>query len=92
MEKYKWFNRSVTLKLEHLTEGETINPIEYVEKLQLFKKLGLTGTYIVDKTYTEHGKSGFHYYKLDTLIRYFSKFKTFDKLEIKFRNGNLSCG
>ena len=39
MEKYKWFNRSVTLELEHLTEGEIINSTEY-GKVATVQKVG----------------------------------------------------
>lgn len=86
---YKWFNKTATL--EHLTEGEIINPVEYVEKLKAFQKVGIKGTYIVEKKYKEHSEIGFHYYKLDTLIKYFSKTKV-NELKIVFNNnGKISC-
>ncbi len=84
----KWFDHEVTL--HHLREGQVINPIEYVEQLKLFNQLGVRGTYITDKTYTPYSQTGFHYYNLTTLIKYFSSFKE-DKVTIKYTNGKLSC-
>ena len=84
----KWFDREVTL--HHLREGQVINRIEYIEQLKLFEQLGVQGTYITDKTYVTYSQTGFHYYNLTTLIRYFSQFKD-DRLTIKFNNGKLSC-
>lgn len=46
---FKCFNQTVTLA--HLSEGDVINPKEYVEKLNLFQQLGVRGTYIVEKSY-----------------------------------------
>lgn len=89
MEKFKWFNQTVTLA--HLSEGDVINPKEYVEKLKLFQQLGVRGTYIVEKSYQEYSKTGFHFYFLTTLIKYFSTFNV-DKIRIAFNsNRKIAC-
>ena len=58
---YKYLNRSAVL--EHLQEGQTVNIDEYIEKLRFFKK------------YTDNQEIGLHYYKFDTLIKFFENFK-----------------
>lgn len=79
------------VKLENLTEGQTINRLEYIEKLKFFNKYDIDrGTYIVDKNYREYGEIGLHYYKYITLIKYFSKFST-DEITIKFVDGKICC-
>lgn len=89
MAVYKVLTKAV--KLENLTEGQTINRLEYIEKLKFFNKYDINGgTYIVDKNYKEYGEIGLHYYKYTTLIKYFSKF-SIDEVTIKFVNGKLCC-
>ena len=79
---YKYLNRSAVL--EHLQEGQTINIDEYIEKLHFFKKYSrfgvgdrfkTEGTYITDRRYIEYSEIGLHYYKFDTLIKFFENFK-----------------
>lgn len=71
---YKYLNRSAVL--EHLQEGQTVNIDEYIEKLRFFKKYtGNQGTYITDRRYIEYSEIGLHYYKFDTLIKFFENFK-----------------
>lgn len=71
---YKYLNRSAVL--EHLQEGQTVNIDEYIEKMQFFKKYGSNqGIYITDSRYIEYSKIGLHYYKYDTLIKFFEDFK-----------------
>lgn len=68
---YKALNRSI--ELEHLSEGQVINIPEYIEKLEFFKKYHkYPGTYIVDRRYVQYSGTGLHYYKYDTLIRFFT--------------------
>ena len=62
---YKPLTRKV--ELENLSEGDTINPKDYCEKLKHFKALGVRGTYIVDSTYQGTGEKGLHFYELQTL-------------------------
>lgn len=89
MAVYKALTRAV--KLENLTEGQTINRLEYIEKLKFFNKYDTgRGTYIVDKNYREYGEIGLHYYKYTTLIEYFSELST-DEITIKFVNGKICC-
>lgn len=90
MAVYKALTRAV--KLENLTEGQTINLLEYIEKLKFFNKYDEGGgTYIVDRRYREYGEIGLHYYKYTTLIEYFSRFST-DEVTIKFSiNWKLCC-
>ena len=86
---YKALTKAV--KLENLTEGQTINRLEYIEKLKFFNKYDVgRGTYIVDRRYKEYGEIGLHYYKYTTLIDYFSKLSK-DEVTIKFVNWKLSC-
>ena len=89
MAVYKALTKAV--KLENLTEGQTINRLEYIEKLKFFNKYDVgRGTYIVDRRYKEYGEIGLHYYKYTTLIDYFSKLSK-DEVTIKFVNWKLSC-
>lgn len=49
---------------------------EYIEKLRFFKKYtDSQGTYITDRRYIEYSEIGLHYYKFDTLIKFFENFK-----------------
>ena len=67
---YKYLNRSAVL--EHLQEGQTVNIDEYIEKMQFFKKYGNNqGIYITDSRYIEYTEIGLHYFKYDTLIKFF---------------------
>lgn len=71
---YKALNRTATL--EHLAERQIINIDEYIEKLRFFKKYtDSQGTYITDHRYIEYSEIGLHYYKFDTLIKFFENFK-----------------
>lgn len=71
---YKYLNRFAVL--EHLQEGQTVNIDEYIEKLRFFKKYtDSQGTYITDRRYIEYSEIGLHYYKFDTLIKFFENFK-----------------
>lgn len=71
---YKYLNRSAVL--EHLQEGQTVNIDEYIEKMQFFKKYGnCQGIYIADSRYIEYAEIGLHYFKYDTLIKFFEDFK-----------------
>jgi hypothetical protein len=71
---YKYLNRSAVL--EHLQEGQTVNIDEYIEKMQFFKKyVNCHGIYITDSRYIEYSEIGLHYYKYDTLIKFFENFK-----------------
>ena len=71
---YKYLNRSAVL--EHLQEGQTVNIDEYIEKMQFFKKYGnCQGIYITDSRYIEYMEIGLHYFKYDTLIKFFEDFK-----------------
>lgn len=71
---YKYLNRSAVL--EHLQEGQTVNIDEYIEKLRFFKKYtDSQGTYITDRRYIEYAEIGLHYFKYDTLIKFFKDFK-----------------
>lgn len=71
---YKALNRTATL--EHLAERQIINIDEYIEKLCFFKKYtDNQGTYITDRHYIEYSEIGLHYYKFDTLIKFFENFK-----------------
>lgn len=71
---YKYLNRSAVL--EHLQEGQTVNIDEYIEKMQFFKKYGNNqGIYITDSRYIEYTEIGLHYFKYDTLIKFFKNFK-----------------
>lgn len=71
---YKALNRTATL--EHLAERQIINIDEYIEKLRFFKKYtDNQGTYITDRRYIEYSEIGLHYYKFDTLIKFFENFK-----------------
>jgi len=71
---YKALNRTATL--EHLAERQTINIDEYIENLRFFKKYtDSQGTYITDRRYIEYSEIGLHYYKFDTLIKFFENFK-----------------
>lgn len=89
MAVYKALTKAV--KLENLTEGQTINRLEYIEKLKFFNKYNKDGgTYIVDRRYREYGEIGLHYYKYTTLINYFSKLST-EEITIKFENWKLCC-
>lgn len=83
---YKALNRIVTL--EHLEDGQIIDIEEYIEKLHFFAKysrIGIDGifktegTYITEKCYIEHTEVGLHYYKFDTLIKFFEKFRTVNR-------------
>ena len=86
---YKALTKAV--KLENLTEGQTINRLEYIEKLKFFNKYDIgRGTYIVDRRYKEYGEIGLHYYEYTTLIDYFSKLSK-DEVTIKFVNWKLNC-
>lgn len=68
---YKALNRFI--ELEHLSEGQIIYIPEYIEKLEFFKKYHkYQGTYIIDRRYAEYSDTGLHYYKYDTLIRFFT--------------------
>lgn len=89
MAAYEALTKAV--KLENLTEGQTINRLEYIKKLKFFNEYDMGGgTYIVDKNYKKYGEIGLHYYKYTTLIKYFSKL-SMDKATIKFVNGKLCC-
>lgn len=71
---YKALRAVVTL--DNLEEGQVVNIDEYIEKLQFFKKyIGDQGTYITDHRYIEYSEIGLHYYKFDTLIKFFENFK-----------------
>lgn len=71
---YKYLNCSAVL--EHLQEGQTVNIDEYIEKMQFFKKYGnCQGIYITDSRYIEYAEIGLHYFKYDTLIKFFENFK-----------------
>lgn len=71
---YKYLNRSAVL--EHLQEGQTVNIDEYIEKLRFFKKYtDSQGTYITDRRYIEYSEIGLHYFKYDTLKKFFEDFK-----------------
>ena len=71
---YKYLNRSAVL--EHLQERQTVNIDEYIEKMQFFKKYGNNqGIYITDSRYIEYAEIGLHYFKYDTLIKFFEDFK-----------------
>lgn len=71
---YKYLNRSAVL--EHLQEEQTVNIDEYIEKMQFFKKYGnCQGIYITDSRYIEYAEIGLHYFKYDTLIKFFENFK-----------------
>lgn len=70
--------------LDNLEEGQTINIDEYIDKLHFFKKYSrfgmgdrfkTEGTYITDRRYIEYSEIGLHYYKFDTLIKFFENFK-----------------
>lgn len=81
---YKYLNRSAVL--EHLQEGQTVNIDEYIEKMQFFKKYGnCQGIYII----------GLHYFKYDTLIKFFEDFKQRNhtkRILITFnKNHRLQC-
>lgn len=104
---YKALNQIVTL--EHLEEGQIINIEEYIEKLQFFAKYSrfgidrifkAEGTYITEKCYIEHTEVGLHYYKFDTLIKFFEKFRAVNRfgrgkrqfVKITFdKNHSLQC-
>lgn len=75
---YKYLNRSAVL--EHLQEGQTVNIDEYIEKLRFLKKYtDSQGTYITDRRYIEYAETGLHYYKFDTLIKFFERFRTVNR-------------
>lgn len=83
-----WQDTKVTFK--HLSEGETINPKEYVKRLKALKLLGGNGVYVILKSYSSFRDGGFLWFSVDTLINYFSKFHT-DALEIKCTEKSLIC-
>lgn len=71
---YKALSRTVVL--ENLSEGRQINIDEYIEKLRFFGKYGCCqGIYITDSRYIEYQEIGLHYFKYDTLIKFFEDFK-----------------
>lgn len=71
---YKALSRSVVI--ENLSEGQKINIDEYIEKLRFFGKYGsCQGIYITDSRYIEYQETGLHYFKYDTLIKFFEDFK-----------------
>lgn len=91
---YKYLNHSAAL--EHLQEGQAINIDEYIEKLRFFKKYtDSQGTYITDRRYIEYSEIGLHYYKFDTLIKFFENFKQRNRTKrilITFnKNHRLQC-
>lgn len=91
---YKALNRTATL--EHLAERQTINIDEYIEKLRFFKKYtDSQGTYITDRRYIEYSEIGLHYFKYDTLIKFFEDFKQRNhtkRILITFnKNHRLQC-
>jgi hypothetical protein len=91
---YKYLNRSAVL--EHLQEGQTVNIDEYIEKLRFFKKYtDSQGTYITDRRYIEYSEIGLHYFKYDTLIKFFEDFKhrnNAKRILITFsKNHRLQC-
>lgn len=91
---YKYLNRSAVL--EHLQEGQTVNIDEYIEKMQFFKKYGNNqGIYITDSRYIEYREIGLHYFKYDTLIKFFEDFKQRNHakhISITFsKNHRLQC-
>lgn len=91
---YKYLNRSAVL--EHLQEGQTVNIDEYIEKMQFFKKYGnRQGIYITDSRYIEYREIGLHYFKYDTLIKFFEDFKQRNhtkRILITFsKNHRLQC-
>ena len=88
--KYKALSRKI--RLDNLSEGDTINRTEYLEKLNFFLKYSDTkGTYITDRRYREYGEVGLHYYKYETLIKYFSNFNC-EYVTIKFfDNWKINC-
>ena len=91
---YKYLNRSAVL--EHLQEGQTVNIDEYIEKMQFFKKYGnCHGSYITDSRYIEYAEIGLHYFKYDTLIKFFEDFKQRNhtkRILITFsKNHRLQC-
>lgn len=91
---YKALNKTATL--EHLAERQTINIDEYIEKLRFFKKYtDSQGTYITDRRYIEYSEIGLHYFKYDTLIKFFEDFKQRNhtkRILITFnKNHRLQC-
>ena len=93
--RYDWGNSmwdlfDTHLAFPYLSEGDTINPIEYVKKLKALKLLGGTGVYVYFKPTDALAKGGFLWFKINTLIRYFSQFKT-TELTIKCSNYHLAC-
>lgn len=91
---YKALNKTATL--EHLAERQAINIDEYIEKLRFFKKYtDSQGTYITDRRYIEYSEIGLHYFKYDTLIKFFEDFKQRNhtkRILITFnKNHRLQC-
>ena len=91
---YIYLNRSAVLEL--LQEGQALNIDEYIETMQFFKKYGnCQGIYITDSRYIEYAEIGLHYYKYDTLIKFFEDFKQGNRTKhilITFsKNHRLQC-